>query len=176
VRRKRSIRNYAEHWRVSWKSTQGRPSFSYGLKWNCIYAGTVKPCDILEVKNAFVTSTRFVGYCFTTYTLCVFCLVDLPHTALGHPYPMGSRSFSWDVKGPDSETGHSSTFITVFKNILHHIRHVYIWSFACWLKSVSQCGTVLLICWQSLSLWRRLWNPNRVHCHVCRRPPIPHTP
>jgi len=53
----------------------------------------------------------------------IFCLVDLPHTALGHIYPMGSRSVSWDVKGLDSETGHSCTFSAVFKNILHHIRH-----------------------------------------------------
>jgi hypothetical protein len=111
--------------RVSWKSTQGKLYFSYGLKWNCIYAGTV------EVKNAFVTSTRVLAIASRHTPCAYFCLVDLPHTALGHTYPMGSRSFSWDVKGPESETGQSSTFIAVFKNIFHHIRHEYTWSFAC---------------------------------------------
>jgi hypothetical protein len=61
VQRKRSIQNYVQRLRVSWKSTQGRPYFCYGLKSNCIYAGTVGPYDILEVKNAFVTSTRLLA-------------------------------------------------------------------------------------------------------------------
>lgn len=81
VRRKRSVQNYVEHLRVSWKSTQGRPYFCYGHKWNCIYAGTVKPYDIFEVKNAFVTRTHLLTIA-SRHTPCAYSVWWTYHVRL----------------------------------------------------------------------------------------------
>jgi hypothetical protein len=56
--------NDVEHLWVSWRSVQERLYFSYRHQLNHTF--TVKPCGILKVKNALITSV----YCVTAYTIC----------------------------------------------------------------------------------------------------------
>jgi len=51
---------------VMWKTVEGRLRFSYGGKLNYIYACTVKPYDISNVKNALLNSV----YCNMWFTIC----------------------------------------------------------------------------------------------------------
>jgi hypothetical protein len=37
---------------ISWKLAEGRPYFSCGREWNCMYACCVQPCGIMKVKNS----------------------------------------------------------------------------------------------------------------------------
>jgi hypothetical protein len=58
-----SVRNAADHWRVSWKSAQGRQYFSCGRKWDSIrlYRGIVRH---FESKQGFG-----VLYCIRKHTV-----------------------------------------------------------------------------------------------------------
>ena len=54
--------NAVEHLWVSRKSQQGRPCFCCGCRRNYMYTCTVKPYDILIVRNALVKSVFFTVY------------------------------------------------------------------------------------------------------------------
>lgn len=46
---------------ISWKLAQGRPYFSYGREWNCLYARSVQPYDIMKVKYS-LGKLRVLGH------------------------------------------------------------------------------------------------------------------
>jgi len=65
--------NAVDRWWVLWQPAQGKLGFYLGRKLNYTYACTVKPRDILKVKNAFVKS----AYRVTDCTICIIVMYYL---------------------------------------------------------------------------------------------------
>jgi hypothetical protein len=62
---KRSAHNAVENCLVSWKLAQGKPYILMGMN-EIEFVCTVKPYDILKIKNALVKPL----YCAVGYTIC----------------------------------------------------------------------------------------------------------